>query len=119
MKNKRRVDRARDFEKAIKTGTNSRDRYILRLCVTGNTPRSSRAIANLHVLCEEYLHGRYELEVVDIQQQPGLAKGEQIIAAPTLIKKLPAPLRKIVGDLSDGKRVLLGLDIQPIPHPVK
>ncbi|HUB27381.1 MAG TPA: circadian clock KaiB family protein, partial [Tepidisphaeraceae bacterium] len=77
MKDKRPIDRAREFEKAIKPGANPPERYLLRLCVTGNTPRSSRAIANLHKLCDEHLQGRYELEVVDIYQQPSLAKNEQ------------------------------------------
>ena len=79
-----------------------------------STPKSSKAIQNIRALCEEHLQGRYDLEVVDIYQQPVLARGEQIIAAPTLIKKLPAPLRKVVGDLSDSDRVLMGLDLQPV-----
>jgi len=87
------------------------DRYVLRLYVTGMTPRSARAVTNLQEICDEYLDGRYELEVVDIYQQPVLAKGEQIIAAPTLIKKLPLPMRRIIGDMSDRQRVLLGLDL--------
>lgn len=86
--------------------------YVLRLYVTGMTPRSIRAIENIRTVCEEYLQGRYELEIVDIYQHPTLAQGEQIIAAPTLIKKLPVPLRRIVGDLSDTERVLLGLDLR-------
>ena len=89
------------------------EQYVLRLYVTGSTPRSLAAITNIRRLCEEYLKGRYDLEVVDIYQQPVLARGEQIIAAPTLIKKLPAPLRKVVGDLSNELQVLLGLDIKP------
>jgi len=87
------------------------DRYILRLYVTGLTPRSSRAVKNLKAVCDEYLAGRYDLEVIDIYQQPVLARGEQIIAAPTLIKKLPLPVRRIIGDLSDRERVLIGLDL--------
>jgi circadian clock protein KaiB len=87
-------------------------RYVLRLYVTGMTPRSTRAIENVRAICEEHLHGRYDLEVVDIYQQPTLAKGEQIIAAPTLIKKLPLPLRKVIGDMSSTERVLLGLDLR-------
>jgi circadian clock protein KaiB len=89
------------------------ERYVLKLFVTGSTPRSARAIENIRRICEERLHGRYELQVVDLYQQPGLAAGEQIIAAPTLVKLLPSPLRRLVGDLSDEKRVLVGLDILP------
>ena len=86
--------------------------YTLRLYVTGATSQSLRAIANVKKICEEYLKGRYELEVVDLYQQPQLAQGEQIIAAPTLIKKLPLPLRRIIGDMSTTERVLAGLDLQ-------
>jgi circadian clock protein KaiB len=88
------------------------DRYVLRLYVTGMTPRSTRAVENVRAICEEHLQGRYDLEVIDIYQQPTLAKGEQIIAAPTLIKKLPLPLRRVIGDLSSTERVLLGLDLR-------
>lgn len=99
------------FEKSLaKPG---RPQYVLRLYVTGMTPRSTRALANVKEICEEHLEGRYHLQVIDIYQQPGLAKGEQIIAVPTLIKKLPPPLRRIIGDLSDRERVLLGLDLRP------
>ena len=91
------------------------DRYILRLYVTGMTSRSSRAVGNLKAICEEYLEGRYDLEVIDIYQQPVLTKGEQIIAAPTLIKKLPLPMRRIIGDMSNRERVLLGLDLIRAP----
>ena len=88
------------------------ERYVLRLYVTGMTPKSIRAVENVRALCEEHLQGRYDLEVIDIYQQPTLAKGEQIIAAPTLIKKLPLPLRKVIGDMSSTERVLLGLDLR-------
>lgn len=88
-------------------------RYVLRLYVTGATGGSARAIENIKKLCEERLKGRYELQVIDLYQQPGLAKGEQILAAPTLIKKLPLPLRRLVGDMSDVKRVMVGLDLRP------
>jgi len=87
------------------------EHYILRLYVTGLTARSSRALINLRAICDEYLDGRYDLEVIDIYQQPALAKGEQIIAAPTLIKKLPLPMRRIIGDMSNREHVLLGLDL--------
>ena len=88
-------------------------RYVLRLYVTGTTRNSERAIVNIRKICEEHLQGRYDLEIVDISQHPTLAEGEQIIAVPTLIKKLPEPLRRIIGDLSDRERVLIGLDLKP------
>ena len=87
------------------------DRYVLRLFVSGMTPRSTRAVQNVRTICETHLQGRYDLEVIDIYQQPTLARGEQIIAAPTLVKKSPAPLRYIIGDLSSTERVLRGLDL--------
>ena len=87
------------------------ERYILRLFVTGMTSRSVRAIKNLQAICGEYLEGRFDLEVIDIYQQPVLTQGEQIVAAPTLIKKFPLPQRRLVGDMSDRERVLLGLDL--------
>jgi circadian clock protein KaiB len=88
------------------------EKYILRLYVTGITPRSSKAILNVKKICEEHLKGHYNLEVIDIYQRPQLARDEQILAAPTLIKKLPLPLRYLVGDLSDKEKVLLGLDLK-------
>jgi circadian clock protein KaiB len=90
----------------------SDERYVLRLYVTGMTPRSTEAIATIKAICEEHLQGRYDLEVIDIYQHPQLAKDEQIIAVPTLVKKLPAPLRRFIGNLSDQERVLLGLDLR-------
>jgi len=87
-------------------------RYILRLYVTGQTPRSLRSIENLRRLCEKYLKGQFDLEIIDIYQQPALASEGQIIAAPTLIKTMPLPLRRLVGDFSDQKRVVLGLDLK-------
>lgn len=86
-------------------------RYVLRLYVTGSTPRSTRAISNIRKICEQHLDGRYDLEVWDISQYPSLAEGEQIIAAPTLIKKLPLPVRRFTGDMSQTDRILLGLDL--------
>jgi circadian clock protein KaiB len=83
----------------------------LKLYVTGKTPRSERAIANLHQLCKEALEGRYELSIIDVLEHPQLAENEKIIATPTLIKELPPPLRRVIGDLSDKEKVLLGLDI--------
>jgi circadian clock protein KaiB len=87
-------------------------RYILRLYITGQTPRSLRSIQNLRGLCEKYLKGQFDLEIIDIYQQPALAAEGQIIAAPTLIKTMPLPLRRLVGDFSDQKRVVLGLDLK-------
>jgi len=87
-------------------------RYILKLYVAGQSPKSVNAIANIKKICEENLQGRYELDVIDLYQQPQLAQGEQIIAIPTLIRKLPPPLRRIIGDLSNTERVLVGLDIR-------
>ena len=99
------------FEQALKkSGT---QKYSLRLYVAGTTPRSLMAVTNIKKICEEHLLGRYDLEVIDIYQQPTLAKGEQIIAAPTLIKKLPLPLRKFIGDMADQERILIGLDLKP------
>jgi len=87
-------------------------RYLLKLYVAGQSPRSVSAIANIKRICEEHLQGRYELEVIDLYQQPQLALDEQIIAVPTLIRKLPPPLRRIIGDLSNTERVLVGLDLR-------
>jgi circadian clock protein KaiB len=89
------------------------ERYVLRLYIAGTTPASSRSVETLRAVCEKHLSGRYELSVVDVFQQPVLAKDEQIIAVPTLLKKLPFPLRRIVGDLSNEQRVLVGLDLKP------
>jgi circadian clock protein KaiB len=86
--------------------------YILRLYVAGLTPRSQEAIRTVTTICEEHLAGRYDLEVIDLYQHPVLAKGDQIIAVPTLIKKLPAPLRKMIGSMADKDKVLVGLDLR-------
>ena len=90
----------------------AQEHYLLRLFVTGQTSRSLRSIENLRQICERHLPGRYQLEVVDIYQQPSLASENQIIAAPTLIKKLPLPLRRLVGDFSNSERVIMGLDLK-------
>ena len=100
------------FERALEPKS-GKERYVLRLYVTGMTPRSTAAIRNVKAICEEHLQGRYKLEVVDVYQHPGLAKGEQIIAAPTLVKCLPLPLRRFIGDMSRTEKILLGLDLQP------
>jgi circadian clock protein KaiB len=87
--------------------------YVLRLYIAGTTSKSIRAVANIKEICESSLKNRYDLEVIDIYQQPVLVKGEQIIAAPTLVKQLPLPLRKFIGDMSDTERILVGLDLRP------
>jgi len=89
-------------------------RYVLRLYVAGITPRSRLAIQNIRKICEEHLLGRYDLQVIDVYQQPTLAEGEQIIAAPTLIKKLPLPLRRFIGDMSNTERILVGMDLRTV-----
>jgi len=89
-------------------------RYQLRLFITGTSPRSIQAIANIRSVCEEYLSGRYDLEVIDIYQQPAQAVDQQIVAAPTLIKELPYPVRRMVGDLSKRDRILVALNLQEV-----
>ena len=86
-------------------------KYILKLYVAGLSPKSKRAIYSIKAICETHLKGRYELQVIDLYQNPTLAKGEQIVAVPTLVKKLPQPLRKIIGDMSDLEKLLVGLDL--------
>ncbi len=93
------------------------EKYVLRLYVTGMTERSAQAIDTIRSICKERLRGRYDLQVIDIYQYPKLAKDEQIIAAQTLVKKLPLPLRRFIGALSDRERVLLGLDLRPESTP--
>ena len=88
--------------------------WKLRLYVAGQTPKSSRAFANLNVLCEKHLQGRYQIEVIDLLEHPHLARGAQIVAVPTLVVNLPEPVRKIIGDLSDTERVLVGLALQQV-----
>ena len=99
------------FEQALAVSTDPH--YVLRLYVAGTTSRSIRAIANIRNICEEHLPNRYDLEVIDLYQQPHLAERDQIIAAPTLIKVLPSPVRRIIGDMSYTAQVLVGLDIRP------
>ena len=90
----------------------SEERYLLRLYISGLTPRSTEALTTLRAICEEHLRGRYELEVIDLYQHPERADGDQIIGTPTLIKQLPQPLRRLVGDLADVERVLIGLNLR-------
>ena len=99
------------FEEALKISPLRRAKYILRLYVTGSSARSLKAVSNLKKICEEHLTDEYDLEVIDIYENPSAAREEQIIAAPTLVKQLPEPLRKFVGDLSNTQKILLGLDI--------
>lgn len=93
------------------------ERYVLKLYLTGTTERSLRAIEAIKALCEQKLTGRYELEVVDLYQEPGRAKIAQVIAAPTLVKEWPLPLRRLIGDLSKPERVLIALDLPPSEKP--
>src|SRR5688572_2016999 len=86
--------------------------YRLRLYVAGQTPKSVLALTNLKQICEEHLQGRYEIEVIDLLENPQLARGDQILALPTLVRRLPEPIKKIIGDLSNKERVLVGLDLQ-------
>lgn len=106
-------DSPRIVEGSAPGSPGSGERYILKLYVAGMTSRSARAIENLQTFCEKHLAGRYELQVIDVYQQPELTRSEQIVAIPTLIKKLPLPLRRLIGDMSDEERVLVGLDILP------
>jgi circadian clock protein KaiB len=94
-----------------KTGGN---KWLLRLYVAGQTPKAITAYANLKKICEEYMDGSYEIEVIDLLVNPTLAKDDQILALPTLVRKLPEPVKKIIGDLSNTERVLVGLDIRPV-----
>lgn len=89
-------------------------KWKLRLYVAGQTPRSISALNNLKLLCEQHLAGRYQIEVVDLAKQPQLAQGDQIVAIPTLVRKLPVPIKRVIGDLSNLERVMVGMDLQPI-----
>jgi circadian clock protein KaiB len=91
------------------------NRYILKLYVAGTSQRSAEAIRTITEVCDKYLKGRYELAIIDIYQQPALARGEQIIAVPTLVKKLPPPLRRLIGSMAELDKVLVGLDLRPMP----
>src|SRR5215213_5868211 len=94
-------------------GTHDPEKWALRLYTAGQTPKSLAAIKNLKRVCEEHLAGRYEIEIVDLLKNPRLAKDDQIVAIPTLVRKLPDPVRKIIGDLSDTERALVGLQLRP------
>lgn len=118
MKRSKALDSTKAFEDALAAKPDAA-RYCLRLFITGTTPNCARAIKNIRAICEANLPGQYDLEVIDIYQDPEQAKPEQIIATPTLVKKLPIPSRRIIGDLSDSERVLIGLGIVRHPLPVK
>ncbi len=107
----RKGDAAAGLAQTAKAQT--RARYVLELYVAGVTPKSAAAIQSVTEVCETHLKGRVDLEIIDIYQQPTLARGEQIVAAPTLIKKLPPPLRRLIGDMANRDRVLVGLDLKP------
>jgi circadian clock protein KaiB len=110
MRTRKTRDSTKEFEQALAKA--HKKHYVLRLYITGATPQSLHAVDNVKKICEEHLQGHYELEVIDLYQQPQLAKGDQIIGAPTLIKKLPLPLRRIIGDMSKTEQVLVGLDLR-------
>jgi circadian clock protein KaiB len=93
------------------------EQWNLRLYVAGQTPKSIAALANLRRVCEEHLAGKYTIEVIDLLVNPQLARGDQIVAIPTLVRKLPEPMRRIIGDMSNTERVLVGLDLRPFPTP--
>ena len=99
----------------VTNADSDRGEYHLRLYIAGQTTKSLAALANLKRVCEEHLAGRYELEVIDLVKNPRLAAGDQILAIPTLVRRLPSPLKRIIGDLSDTEKVLVGLDIRPRP----
>jgi len=111
MVKKLRGDHAKVLARAAKA--RAKERYVLRLYVAGITPKSDRAIRSVKEICEQSLKDRYDLEIVDIYQHPGAPKEDQIIVAPTLIKKLPLPLRRLIGDMADREKILLGLDLRP------
>jgi circadian clock protein KaiB len=102
-----------EFEPIESDAMHDQDFYILRLYVAGQTKKSLAAFANLKKICEEHLCGKYRIEVIDLLENPQLAKGDQILAVPTLVRKLPEPIKKIIGDLSNTERVLVGLDLRP------
>ena len=97
--------------------TTGSETFLLRLYVAGQTPKCVRAFENLKRICEEYLAGHYHIEMVDLLQNPQLARGDQILAVPTLVRRLPEPIKKIIGDLSNTERVLVGLDLRPGRRP--
>ena len=101
-----------EFERATGSAAAAEQTYELRLYVAGQTPKSILALVNLRQICEEHLQGRYEIEIIDLMENPQLAQGDQILALPTLVRRLPEPIKKIIGDLSNTERVLVGLDLR-------
>lgn len=101
-----------DLGEANGQRTDGEERFHLRLYVAGQTPKSLRAFANLRRICEQHLAGRYDIEVIDLLEDPRLAAGDQILAIPTLVRRLPTPIKRIIGDLSNTERVLVGLDLR-------
>jgi circadian clock protein KaiB len=101
--------------KLIKNPKSKNDAWVLRLYVAGQTPKSVTAFANLKRICSEHLANRYRIELIDLLENPQLARGDQIVAIPTLVRNLPPPMKKIIGDLSNTDRVLVGLDLRPAP----
>ena len=113
MPSKSTIKKARPKQLADIISRVTPKKWLLRLYVAGNTPNSIAAFANLKEICEKHMGGRYQIEVVDLLENPTLAKGDQIVAIPTLVRKLPFPVKKIIGDLSNRERVLVGLDLKP------
>ncbi|NLX06768.1 MAG: hypothetical protein GXY33_16650 [Phycisphaerae bacterium] len=111
MTSKQRDDKTRDFERAAEEAAGHP--YVLRLYIAGKTERSMHAIEQIRSVLEQRLPGRYELEVIDVHQHPEMVRADQVIAVPTLVKKLPEPLRKIIGSMADQDRLLIGLDLLP------
>jgi circadian clock protein KaiB len=105
---------AKTAQQQVITGPPPQETWELRLYVAGQTPRSLAALANLKTICDTHLAGRYRIEIVDLLENPKLASGDQILAIPTLVRKLPPPIKKIIGDLSNTERVLVGLDVQRV-----
>jgi circadian clock protein KaiB len=108
-----KADEARKPRRGLHAASDAPEQWNLRLYVAGQTPRAIAALENLKKICEEHLAGKYMIEVIDLLQNPQLARGDQILAVPTLVRKLPEPVRKIIGDLSNEERVLVGLDLRP------
>ncbi len=108
-----KADETRRTRRDSRASSDAPDQWNLRLYVAGQTPRAIAALENLKRICEEHLAGKYTIEVIDLLQNPQLARGDQILALPTLVRKLPEPVRKIIGDLSNEERVLVGLDLRP------
>lgn len=111
MKQTKRKDSQAEFERKLRR--RGKEKYLLRLYVAGMTTKSKQAIQSVKKICEEHLKDRCELEIIDVFRNPVLAKGEQIIATPTLLKKVPLPLRRFIGDMSETERILVGLDLRP------